>query len=110
MNFKDLQRTVTHINVVPPIAAEFLRDPRVSTGDFSPLQCLINAAAPLKPSLAAKISARLGCAVTQWYGMTEASPSIASQREDEVHVLGTIGKLLPGMDLRIVSEDGNGEC
>ncbi|CAK7224274.1 hypothetical protein SEUCBS140593_005519 [Sporothrix eucalyptigena] len=100
---------VTHINIVPPIALEFLQNPLVATGDFSSLQCLANAAAPLSPLQARALSAKLGCVVTSWYGMTEASPSIASQREDEATIAGTVGRLLPGIELRILDEHGHGE-
>lgn len=68
----------------------------------------MNAAAPLKQKQSRELSRRYGCAVTQWYGMTEASPSVASQREDETHIDGTIGRPLPGMEVRIVDENGDG--
>ncbi|KAL1856378.1 hypothetical protein Daus18300_010750 [Diaporthe australafricana] len=97
---------ITHINVVPPIALELLRNPEAAKGDWSSVQCLMNAAAPLKKEQADQLCKRYGCVVTQWYGMTEASPSVASQREDETHIAGTIGRPLPGMEMRVVDEDG----
>ncbi|RNJ60325.1 hypothetical protein D7B24_008707 [Verticillium nonalfalfae] len=98
---------ITHINVVPPIALEFLRNPLAAQGDFSSVQCMMNAAAPLNQRQADELTKRFGCAVTQWYGMTEASPSVASQRENEVNLKGTIGRLLPGIEMRIIDDDGN---
>jgi len=97
------------MNVVPPIALEFLRNPAVSKADFSSVQAMMNAAAPLKHSIAEMIAKKLDCVVTQWYGMTEASPSVISQREDEAHIAGTVGRLLPGIELRVVREDGSGK-
>lgn len=47
--------------------------------------------------------------MTQWYGMTEASPSVISQREDETEIKGTVGKLLPGMAMKIVDDKGRGQ-
>lgn len=41
--------------------------------------------------------------------MTEASPSIASQKEDEVNIPGTIGRLLPGIEMRVIDEHYNGK-
>lgn len=41
--------------------------------------------------------------------MTEASPSVASQREDEVDVPGTIGRLLPGIEMKVVDDEERGE-
>ncbi|KAH7367113.1 4-coumarate-CoA ligase [Plectosphaerella cucumerina] len=97
---------ITHINVVPPIALEFLRNPVASEGDYSSVQCLVNAAAPLDQRQADELSKKIGCVVTSWYGMTEASPSVASQREEETNIRGTIGRLLPGMEMRVVDEEG----
>lgn len=69
----------------------------------------MNAAAPLRQTQADQLSQRLGCVVTQWYGMTEASPAIASQREEETIIPNTIGRLLPGIEMRIIDEQGNGK-
>lgn len=103
-----MSHAVTHINVVPPIALEFLRNPEASKGDWSSVRCLMNAAAPLKERQADELCKRYNCVVTQWYGMTEASPSVASQREEETHIVGTIGRPLPGIEMRIVDENGKG--
>ncbi|KAL4869902.1 hypothetical protein BDV12DRAFT_184856 [Aspergillus spectabilis] len=100
---------VSHINIVPPIALRLLQATATGTKDFTSLKCLINAAAPLKEVVSLELSQRMGCSITQWYGMTEASPSVISQREDEVGITGTVGKLLPGMSMRIVDSEGK-EC
>lgn len=68
----------------------------------------MNAAAPLKQNQARELCKRYNYVVTQWYGMTEASPSVASQREDETHISGTIGRPLPGIEMRVVDEAGKG--
>jgi acyl-CoA synthetase (AMP-forming)/AMP-acid ligase II len=78
-------------------------------GDYSSLVTLMNAAAPLEQSLADKLCARLNCTLTQWYGLTEASPSVISQRPDHTHVKGTVGQILPGITVKIIDESGS-EC
>ncbi|EMC95141.1 hypothetical protein BAUCODRAFT_149163 [Baudoinia panamericana UAMH 10762] len=95
---------VTHVNVVPPIALALLQSPLAAEADFSSVKCLMNAAAPLKQALADKLCKRMDCVLTQWYGMTEASPSVISQREGEANVPHTIGRLLPGMQMRLIDE------
>jgi 4-coumarate--CoA ligase len=69
----------------------------------------MNAAAPLMQNISDEISSRLGCVITQWYGMTEASPSVVSQKQNHVHVRNSIGKLLPGIELQILDEQDRGE-
>ncbi|GME49421.1 4-coumarate--CoA ligase-like 7 [Neofusicoccum parvum] len=101
---------VTHLNVVPPLALALLRaEPEAVGGDLACLRCLVNAAAPLKQPLADALARRFGVVVTQWYGMTEAAPSLASQAEEEVGVRHTVGRLLPGVEARVVGEEGE-EC
>ncbi|KAG9187030.1 hypothetical protein G6011_10138 [Alternaria panax] len=100
---------VTHVNVVPPIAMAILRSPLTTNADFASVKCLMNAAAPLKPELADALARRMGCVLTQWYGCTEASPSIISQRQSEAHIRGTIGRLLPNIQMRVVDAQGAGE-
>ncbi|KAL5333088.1 hypothetical protein BJX70DRAFT_403913 [Aspergillus crustosus] len=99
---------ITHINIVPPIALRLLQSADDNT-DYSSVKCLINGTAPLKEVVSTELSRRMGCTITQWYGMTEASPSVISQREDEVTITGTVGRLLPGMSLKIVDAEG-AEC
>lgn len=86
----------------------FLRDPVAANGDYSSLRCLMNAAAPLKQELMDELRKRLNCVVTQWYGMTEASPSVVTQTQSQAQVPNTVGKLLPGMQLKVLDENGQG--
>ncbi|KAH7419737.1 4-coumarate-CoA ligase [Cadophora sp. MPI-SDFR-AT-0126] len=96
---------VSHLNVVPPIALQLLNNPLASSGDYSSLKCLMNAAAPLEQSLTDQLCKKLKCRLTQWYGLTEASPSVISQTENQVHVRNTVGKILPGISVKILDED-----
>jgi acyl-CoA synthetase (AMP-forming)/AMP-acid ligase II len=95
---------VSHLNVVPPIALQLLNNSLASSGDYSSLKCLMNAAAPLEQSLTDRLCKKLSCSLTQWYGLTEASPSVISQTEDQVHICNTVGKILPGISVKILDE------
>jgi long-chain acyl-CoA synthetase len=48
----------------------------------------------------------IGMPMYQGYGLTEASPVISSNTPD-VHKLGSSGKVVPFMELKICDEDGN---
>ncbi|KAJ4988553.1 4-coumarate-CoA ligase [Stagonosporopsis vannaccii] len=109
IQFGSKKTTVTHLNVVPPIALQLLNTPLATDIDTSSLKCLMNAAAPLEQSLSDRLCAKLDCSMTQWYGLTEGSPSVISQRQDQVHIKGTVGKLLPGLVMRVVDHKGE-EC
>ncbi|MFJ8585775.1 4-coumarate--CoA ligase family protein [Streptomyces sp. NPDC093595] len=97
--------------VAPPIVLALAKHPAVTRYDLSSLEYIVSAAAPLDAELARACSARLGLPpVRQAYGMTELSPGthvVPLSAEDPP--AGTVGKLLPGTDMRIVSLDQPGK-
>ncbi|MFC9591186.1 AMP-binding protein [Streptomyces sp. NPDC056944] len=98
---------INGLYVAPPIVLALAKHPAVADYDLSSLEYIVSAAAPLDAALAAACSARLGLPpVSQAYGMTELSPG--------THVVpldapapppGTVGRLLPSTEMRILSLD-----
>lgn len=95
---------ITGLYVAPPIVLALAKHPLVGDYDLSSLEYIVSAAAPLDAELAAACSTRLGVpAVRQAYGMTELSPGTHVVPLDaENPPPGTVGKLLPGTEMRIV--------
>jgi acyl-CoA synthetase (AMP-forming)/AMP-acid ligase II len=60
--------------VVPPVVLALAHHPAVETYDLSSLRLLWTAAAPVSADLCVAVHQRLGCVVSQGYGMTELSP------------------------------------
>jgi enoyl-CoA hydratase/carnithine racemase len=83
------------------------KHPLVDRFDLSSLKVITSAAAPLSAELAVLCARRLGCVVTQGYGLTETSPAVFvdGDRADTV-TPGTVGSLVPGTLARLVLEDG----
>lgn len=98
---------ITGLFVAPPIVLALAKHPAVARYDLSSLRYIVSAAAPLDANLAAACSRRLGLPpVGQGYGMTELSPCTHLVPLDaENPPPGTVGKLLPGTEMRIVSLD-----
>ncbi|WP_069171289.1 4-coumarate--CoA ligase family protein [Streptomyces griseus] len=96
---------ISGLYVAPPIVLALAKHPMVGAYDLSSLRYIVSAAAPLDAELAAACSARLGLpAVRQAYGMTELSPGTHVVPLDEPNPPpGTVGKLLPSTEMRIVS-------
>ncbi|WP_448315431.1 4-coumarate--CoA ligase family protein [Streptomyces sp. CO7] len=102
---------ITALYVAPPIVLALAKHPAVDGYDLSSVRYVISAAAPLDAELAEACRARLGVSsVGQAYGMTELSPG--------THVVppfsgdappGTVGKLIAGTEMRIVSLDDPGK-
>ncbi|MGI5426634.1 4-coumarate--CoA ligase family protein [Streptomyces sp. CA-179760] len=102
---------ITGLYVAPPIVLALAKHPAVEQYDLSSLKYILSAAAPLDARLAAACSERLGLPpVGQAYGMTELSPGTHVVPLDAMRDAppGTVGKLIAGTEMRIVSLDDPG--
>ena len=103
---------ITSLYVAPPIVLALAKHPLVARYDLSSLKYVVSAAAPLDAHLAAACSRRLGLPpVGQAYGMTELSPGthvVPLEAMNEAPP-GTVGKLIAGTGMRIVSLDDPGK-
>jgi acyl-CoA synthetase (AMP-forming)/AMP-acid ligase II len=91
---------ITYANVVPPIVLALAKHPLVDNYDLSRLRTLFSGAAPLGASAAQAVSMRLGCEVTQGYGMTETSPVTHAARAGLKPA--SIGPPIPNTEAKIV--------
>ncbi|MFD6287409.1 4-coumarate--CoA ligase family protein [Streptomyces sp. NPDC060205] len=102
---------ITGLYVAPPIVLALAKHPAVEGYDLSSLKYVISAAAPLDAELAEACSRRLGLPpVGQAYGMTELSPGthVVPLAETDPPP-GSVGKLIAGTEMRIVSLDDPGK-
>ncbi|MFJ7064735.1 4-coumarate--CoA ligase family protein [Streptomyces sp. NPDC101115] len=102
---------INALYVAPPIVLALAKHPAVADYDLSSLRYIVCSAAPLDAALAEACSARLGLPpILQAYGMTELSPAthlVPPAAENPPP--GTVGKLLPGTEMRLVSLDDPAE-
>ena len=94
--------------VVPPVVLALAGHPMVDDYDLSSLRLLGCGAAPLGADVEQRCADRLGCPVTQGFGMTEASAALAIVPPDAPRP-GSAGRLLPGTEARIVDPAGGGD-
>ncbi|MDQ6891696.1 MAG: AMP-binding protein [Acidobacteriota bacterium] len=96
--------------VVPPIVLALAKSPLVDRYDLSSVRMLFSGAAPLGENVAGAAAARLGCGVTQGYGMTETSPvTHAGRGRDGICVSG-IGPPVPNTEVRVVDLETGGDA
>ncbi|MEW2510908.1 4-coumarate--CoA ligase family protein [Streptomyces sp. NPDC046870] len=103
---------ITGLYVAPPIVLALAKHPAVSRYDLSSLRYVISAAAPLDARLAVACAERLGLPpIGQAYGMTELSPGTHVVPLDRLREApaGTVGRLIAGTEMRIVSLDDPGK-
>jgi acyl-CoA synthetase (AMP-forming)/AMP-acid ligase II len=87
--------------VVPPVILALAGHPLVDRYDLSSLRFLGSGGAPLGADVEQRCADRLGCRVAQGFGMTEGSATFAIAPL-EVPRRGSVGRLLPGTEARIV--------
>jgi acyl-CoA synthetase (AMP-forming)/AMP-acid ligase II len=94
---------LTVLPLVPPIVLGMVKSPAVAQFDLSSVRLVFSGAAPLGEDLARELSKRLGCPVTQGYGMTEASPvTHLSPTRNTVLKPGSVGRVVPNTEVKIV--------
>jgi long-chain acyl-CoA synthetase len=80
----------------------------LSTGEpMSTVRVAVCGAAPLEAVTARKFSAITGLDVNIGYGLTETAPVVTSTLASPVAKVGSIGRPLPGVELRLVSSTGD---
>lgn len=97
---------VTSLAGPPTLWASFLRLPDLAPEDFGSLRVAVSGAAKLDPEVAAQLEARTGLTVQEGYGLTETCAVLASALGTDAP-RGSVGRLLPGVELRLVDEQGH---
>jgi len=92
---------ITHLFVVPPIAAGLARAPEVRNYDLSSLRFVLSGAAPLDSGIQKALSERLQIPVLQGYGMTETCLAVTMTPEDHPK-FGSGGRLIPNLEAKVV--------
>ncbi|KAF2747609.1 putative amp dependent CoA ligase [Sporormia fimetaria CBS 119925] len=89
--------------LVPPVVLLLVTSNIPRKYDFSALECMIIAAAPLKKALQARVKSIFPTTkITQGYGLSECSPSVLMQHETDESHIGTCGRLLSTTEARLV--------
>lgn len=68
---------VTHTVLVPTMLAMLLEELEQTPADLSSLREVQYAASPISPELQRRVLAALPCELAQYYGMTEAAPTVS---------------------------------
>jgi acyl-CoA synthetase (AMP-forming)/AMP-acid ligase II len=104
------QHRLTHLYLVPPIVLALAKHPVVDRYDLSSVRLVNSGAAPLDEAIQRLCAERLGCLVTQGYGMTETSLACHVTPQDPAYVRpGASGLTLPNMESKIVDPASGAE-
>jgi len=94
---------ITRLFLAPPIVVALAKHPLVDKYDMSTVQVVFSGAAPLDADTARLCGERIGCRVSQGYGLTETSPVSHSVPDRAPHVVpGSVGPSLPNTECKVV--------
>jgi long-chain acyl-CoA synthetase len=98
------------VTVFPGVATMFRRvldAPGLAAADLSSLRLAVSGAAPCPWELAEEWRRRTGVRILRGYGMTELFRPISYLADDPRDLPDAIGRAVPGVELRIVDDDGS---
>ena len=96
---------VTNIVGAPPMYVAWSMLPRVPEA-LSSLRLAISGSAPLPSSVLGTILSSTGHQVFEGYGLTETAPVLTTALCSEVAKPGSIGRPIPGVELRLLDDQG----
>jgi acyl-CoA synthetase (AMP-forming)/AMP-acid ligase II len=102
---------VTYAHIVPPVLVALAKHPVVDAYDLSSVDVINSGAAPLGEDLAKAVEERIGCIVSQGYGLTETSPVThhAANKKKGGFPHASIGPALPNTEV-IIADTATGEA
>jgi long-chain acyl-CoA synthetase len=97
---------ITLVAGAPPMYTAWATMPGANPGAFATVRLATSGAAPLPDEIRPLFEQRFGTPIHEGYGLTEAAPVVTSSLVDRPPRPGSIGVPLPGMEVRLVDEEG----
>lgn len=104
-------RNVTLIPGAPPLWMAFEQMPNLPRDTFAKVRTALTGASKMPEHTTRTLFERFGLLVTEGYGLTECSPVVTTttdvDRDVALQKIGSIGRVLPGVEVRVVDENGD---
>lgn len=100
------EHQVTVIAGAPPAYVAWLHLTTAAAADFSSVRVAVSGAAPLPAEVLEGFKERFGVTIWEGYGLTETSPAVTSSSVGGTVKAGSIGRPIPGVEVRLADEDG----
>ena len=98
-------RKVTVVPGSPAVWVAFSHFDEAPSDALASVRLALSGAAKLPVSVAERVLERFGVAIAEGYGLTEASPIVTSSA-GLPPVFGSVGRVLNGVEVRLVDEEG----
>ena len=96
---------VTHLVGAPPMYVAWSMMPEAARR-LQRIRLAVSGSAPLPRDVYDRFREITGQPIYEGYGMTEAAPILTSTLVADSPLPGSVGRALPGVDLRVVDDDG----
>ena len=96
---------ITVVAGAPPMWAAWAALPNAPASAFASVRIAASGASRLAPETWGTILSRYGLMIAEGYGLTEAAPTVTSSVGSTI-VDGSIGRPIPGVQIRLVDADG----
>jgi acyl-CoA synthetase (AMP-forming)/AMP-acid ligase II len=90
----------------PPMFVVWAQMPNIRDYDLSSVRYIASGAAALPVKIMELFEGMAGVPISEGYGLTEASPVVTTNAAGPITKPGTVGKPIPGVEVRIVDADG----
>lgn len=90
---------------VPTMFTMFVQSPKLKEFDYSSLRIFLSGGASLPVEIIERIKNEIGVEMIEAYGQTESTIIITCQPYDGEKVVGSVGRPISGVDLRIITQD-----
>ncbi|MCU1536867.1 MAG: hypothetical protein JWP82_1218 [Humibacillus sp.] len=98
---------VTIFQGVPTMYAAMLHHPDAGSADASSLRTCASGGSAMPAQVMKEFEATFGCQILEGYGLSETSPVASFNMPDQPTKPGTIGRAIPGCEMKLVDLDGN---
>ncbi len=97
---------VTLVAAAPTAYIEWLGASDAPDDAFASVRAAVSGAAPLPGEVLAGFRKRFGVEIWEGYGLTETSPALTTTAMGGIAKAGSIGRPIPGVEIRLLDEDG----
>jgi len=88
------------------LLAEYAKLKGLKSLKFPALRIISSSGAPLQPTVKGQVESLFGMVLHNGYGVTECSPNIAQAKVGEHRADTSVGRVLPGVEVKLVGSDG----
>ena len=98
---------VTIFQGVPTMYAAILNHPNADQADTSSLRTCASGGSAMPAQVMKAFEEKFGCQILEGYGLSETSPVASFNMPDKPTKPGTIGRAIPGCEMKLVDIEGN---